>query len=166
MARGGCKRSDCACSGLANGEHHRANALQRATASLGQPELPAITRDNYIGMKLTVPIFEGFYRHYRIQEAQADADEKEQNLRDIKRRVASGVWSSYETLQSASENLRNADTLLRSAQESFEAIRYRYQSGVRSMTWREVIVLASRPLNSGRTSASSGSSDRCASYRC
>ena len=106
---------------------------QPVSASLGQPELPAVTHDNYIGMKLSVPLFEGFNRHYLIHEAEAEEQEQEQILRDAKRRVAGGVWTSFQSLEADGENLRNADTLLRSAQESFEAVRHRYQSGVGSI---------------------------------
>jgi outer membrane protein len=100
------------------------------SASLGQEEQPAKTRDNYIGLKLSVPLFEGFSRTYQVREAEAQSEAQEQTLRDIKRTVAVAVWSSYQTLQSDTDNLRNTDTVVQSARESFTAVEQRYQLGV------------------------------------
>jgi len=110
------------------GESDRSN--QPVSASLGEPELPALTRENYIGLKIEIPLFDGFNRDYQIREAQAQADVQEQALRDTQQQVAVGVWSSVQTLQSDTENLRNSDVLLQSARDGFDAAQHRYRSGV------------------------------------
>lgn len=110
------------------GESDRSN--QPVSASLGQPELPAQTRENYIGLRIEIPLLEGFNRGYQIRQAEAQADIQEQGLRDAKQQVAIGVWSSVQNLQTDTDNLRNTDAVLQSARQSFDAAEHRYQSGV------------------------------------
>jgi outer membrane protein len=110
------------------GEADRSN--QPISASLGQPELPALTRQNYIGVKIQIPLFEGFARGYQIAQAQAQAAEQEQGLRDAEQQVALSIWSSVQLLQTNTDNLRNTDAVLQSARQAFDATQHRYQLGV------------------------------------
>jgi outer membrane protein len=110
------------------GEIDRSN--QPVSASLGQPELPARTRDNYIGIKIEIPLFDGFRRTSEIRQAEAQADVQEQGLRDAQQQVAIGVWSSVQTLETSTENLHNTDVVLQSARQAFDAAEHRYKSGV------------------------------------
>jgi outer membrane protein len=106
---------------------------QPTSASLGQPEFPAVTHDNYVGVKVTIPLFEGFNREYLIRQAQAEAQEQAQALRDTHQQIALGVWSSFQTLQADTDNLHNTDAILKSAQRAFDAVQHRYHSGVGSI---------------------------------
>jgi outer membrane protein len=103
---------------------------QPVSISLGQPELSAHGRDNYLGVKLEVPLFEGFGREYQIKQAQAQADAQKESLHDAEHQVALTVWTSYQTLQSDTENLSNTDAVLQSARDAFADAQHRYQSGV------------------------------------
>jgi outer membrane protein len=113
------------------GEADRSN--QPVSASLGQPQLPAVTREGYIGLKVTIPVFEGFERGYLIRQARAEAAEQEQAVRDSQQQVEIGVWSSFETLQVDTQNLRNTQLVVQSAQRAFDAVQHRYRSGVGSI---------------------------------
>jgi outer membrane protein len=110
------------------GESDRSS--QPVSASLGQPALPALTEENYIGLKIEVPLFDGFNRQNQIREAQAQADIKAQAVREAEQEVTVGVWSSVQTLRSDTENLRNTEIVLKSAREAFDAATHRYQMGV------------------------------------
>jgi outer membrane protein len=110
------------------GESDRSN--QPVSASLGQPELPALTRDNYIGVKIEIPLFDGFNRNYQIRQAEAQADIQEQGLREAQQQVAVSVWLSVQNLQSDTDNLRNTDIVLQSAKQAFDAAQHRYDAGV------------------------------------
>jgi outer membrane protein len=103
---------------------------QPVSASLGQPALPAQTRENYIGIKIEIPLFDWYRRDSQIRQAEAQADVQEQGLRDVQQQVAVSVWSSLQTLQTDTENLRNTDVVLQSAKQAFDAAQHRYQSGV------------------------------------
>ena len=106
---------------------------QPISASLGQPELPAATRDGYVGVKLSIPLFEGFGRSYQLRQAQAQAEAQDDTLRDVKQQVAVAVWSSYQSLQAATDNMHSSQTVLHCAHDAFEASQHRYESGVGSV---------------------------------
>jgi outer membrane protein len=110
------------------GESDRSS--EPVSASLGQPALPALTKENYIGVKIEIPLFEGFSRNYQVRQAEAQADVQEQALRDTQQQVAVSIWSSVQELQTDTENMRNTDVVLQSAREAFDAAQHRYQSGV------------------------------------
>lgn len=110
------------------GEADRSN--QPVSASLGQPELPALTKENYIGLEIEIPLFDGINRDYQIRQAEAQADTQEQGLRDAQQQVAVGVWSSVQALQTDTENLRNTNVVLQNARQAFDAAQHRYRSGV------------------------------------
>jgi outer membrane protein len=113
------------------GESDRSN--EPVSASLGQPELPALSRDNYIGLRIEIPLFEGFRRGYELREAEAQADVKEQSLRDTQQQIAISVWTSVQTLEAGTENLRNTEAVLQSAKQAVDAAERRYRSGVGSI---------------------------------
>jgi outer membrane protein len=100
------------------------------TTSLGQPEVPALTHDAYIGVTVDFPLFQGFGWVYKIRQAEATAQAQGEGLRATEQQVELGVWSSYQQLQTGTENLRNTKIILDSARESFAAAHRRYQSGV------------------------------------
>jgi outer membrane protein len=110
------------------GEADRSN--QPVSASLGQPELPALSKENYIGLKIEIPLFDGINRDYQIRQAEAQADTQEQGLRDAQQQVAVGVWSSVQALRTDTDNLRNTDVVLQNARQAFDAAQHRYRSGV------------------------------------
>lgn len=113
------------------GESDRTN--QPVSASLGEPELPAQTRENYIGIKIEIPLFDGFSRRSQIRQAEAQARMQEQELRDTEQQVAISVWSSVQALRTDTDNLHNTDVVLQSAKETLEAAQHRYRSGVGDM---------------------------------
>ena len=110
------------------GQSERSN--QPVSASLGQPELPAVSRENYIGIKIEIPLFDGFNRENQIRQAEAQADAQEQGLRDARQQVVISVWSGVQTLQTQTESLRDTDIVLQSAKQAFDAAQHRYRSGV------------------------------------
>jgi outer membrane protein len=107
---------------------------QPVSESIGLPEYPSVSRDASIGLNVTIPLFDGFARGYKIRQAEAQAESEAEALRAAEQQVASTVWSSFQVLQTATENLGTTDVLVRSARESFKASERRYQSGVGAIT--------------------------------
>jgi outer membrane protein len=106
---------------------------QPVSASLGQIEHPAITRDRYIGLQVKVPLFEGFSRTYQIEQAERQEQAQAENLRDTKQRVSSTVWADYQTLLTAADNIRNTKLVSDAAREALAAMSDRYRLGVAGM---------------------------------
>jgi len=47
---------------------------QPASLGLGVPTFPATGRDWYVGVQVTIPIFEGFVRNYQVRQAAAQTE--------------------------------------------------------------------------------------------
>lgn len=106
------------------------NNNQPVTPAVGIPAVPANGRDRFIGLQLDIPLFEGFTLSYQVRAAQATVENQEANLRDAEQQVTLNVWSSYTTLETDFENLRNTQVLLESATQSYAAAQQRYLKGV------------------------------------
>lgn len=106
---------------------------QPTTLELGVPQVPATTREWYLGIQVTIPFFEGFGRTYDVHRAQAEAEKQGDVLDEARRQVGLDVWTSYQALQAAGKNVTNSATLLDVAQQSYAAAQRRYQIGVGSI---------------------------------
>lgn len=83
-----------------------------------------------IGLTLTVPLFEGFTRTYRVREAQAQAEQDEAQIQDTEREVLSDVVKAHADAVSSLNELGSSRTLLESAQLALMSSRNRYEHGV------------------------------------
>ncbi len=103
---------------------------QPLNATVGTLSEPSQTNSQSLGVNITMPLFEGFSRSYKVHQAEAEAQAQEQAVRDAVQQVSAGVWSGVQTLDTDTENLKNTDVVVQSAREAFEASRQRYESGV------------------------------------
>ncbi|MDR6450275.1 outer membrane protein [Paraburkholderia terricola] len=103
---------------------------QPASLGLGIPTFPANGRDAYIGVQVTIPLFEGFGRHYQIRQAEAEAERQHDVVDGTQQQVALDVWTSYQALRTATQNVMHGETLLSIARRSFNAAEHRYRAGV------------------------------------
>jgi outer membrane protein len=106
---------------------------QPQSLGLGMPTYPATGHDAYIGVQMSIPLFEGFGRHYQVDQASAQAERQQDVVDDAKRQMALDVWSSYQTLSGATKNAENSANLLSIAQRSWDAAKHRYDAGVGSI---------------------------------
>lgn len=104
---------------------------QKSESSGGnQPYIDTNRQDRYIGVKLDVPIFEGFVSIYKMRNQRAQTDAKEAALLDAELQVATSVWSSYQQLKVSAINMQTSQEIVESAQLAFKAAQSRYQRGV------------------------------------
>lgn len=82
------------------------------------------------GITLTIPLFEGFTRTYKVRDAQAQAEQSEAQLQETEDQVLTDVIKAHATAVSAATNLRVSDDLLRSARASLASSQRRYDKGV------------------------------------
>lgn len=100
------------------------------TLQIGYPQFPTTGHEWYLGFQLTIPLFEGFGRTYQIRQAQAQTDLQRATLDEVQQQVGLDVWTSYQALQTATDNLSNSAVLLDVAQRSYTAAQRRYEVGV------------------------------------
>ncbi len=106
------------------------NQPQSLGLGLGLATFPATGREAYIGVQVSIPLFEGFGQHYQVNQAKAQAERQADAVDEAKQKVALDVWSSYQTLTGATKNAQNSANLLGIAQRSYDAARHRYDAGV------------------------------------
>jgi outer membrane protein len=103
---------------------------QPQSLGLGLPTYPSTGHDAYIGVQLTIPLFEGFARHYQIDQAKAQAERQQDVLDGTRQQVALDVWTGWHALSTATQNSLDSARLGEIAQRAYEAAQHRYQHGV------------------------------------
>ena len=95
---------------------------------------PGSWADSYtLTVGLQIPLFNGFTWEYNQQQAQAEAEAAQARAEGLKQQVVFQVFRSYYALRTSTARVGTADELLKSASESAEAARGRYQGGVGSL---------------------------------
>jgi len=96
----------------------------------GYPPTGAVFRDSALGMQLSIPLFEGFGRGYKVRAASSQVEVRAAKLNQLEQQVALEVWKSYQALNTRQEHIAAASTLLDSARRSFEVAEGRFRAGV------------------------------------
>ena len=91
------------------------------------------SHSNSIGLTLTLPIFSGFNTTYKVRSAQARAEVFGAQRDNLRLQVALDVWTSYQSLITASQTIRTSADLLASAEQSERVALGRYKAGVGSI---------------------------------
>jgi outer membrane protein len=102
----------------------------RSATPIAEANTAQNVRTTSIGIEVSIPLFEGLSRHYKIRQAQSQAEEKEAELSDAQWRVALNVWKSYQDLTTGSDNLAATQSLVQSATQSVDVSLGRYRAGV------------------------------------
>lgn len=87
------------------------------------------TRVITFGLSISVPLFDGFARHYRVDEANALVRVKEAELQDTRQATLMAVISAHADAVAALQNLRASEELLQAAQAANDSSRRRYEGG-------------------------------------
>ncbi|PMQ02558.1 Nickel and cobalt resistance protein CnrC [Dyella sp. AD56] len=97
---------------------------------LGLQHYPATGHDGYVGLQVNIPLFSGFATTYQVHAAEAQVDQQAVAVDKARQQVALQVWTSYQTLQTDTENLTLSAKLQDVATEAWESAQRRYGSGV------------------------------------
>lgn len=87
------------------------------------------TQIGTVGVTLTVPIFEGFLRTYKIQEAEARVEQSEAQLADTKYQILTEMAKAHADAVSSLANLKSSGILLDAAQSALASSQRRYAKG-------------------------------------
>ncbi|MDD5298642.1 MAG: TolC family protein [Rhodocyclaceae bacterium] len=88
------------------------------------------TRNDSLGLTLTVPLFTGYASTYRIRAAEEQLGAKEAERDRIARQVSLDVWKAYHALTTATQSVRASSDLLESAAQSRRVAKGRFDAGV------------------------------------
>lgn len=81
------------------------------------------------GLSITVPLFDGWATHYKVEQAKALVKAKEAELEDTVQSTLMSVVGAHADAQSALRNLRASEDLLNTAQQAFASSQRRYVNG-------------------------------------
>lgn len=98
------------------------------TKVAGQPGSWANSYTLTLGLQ--IPLFNGFAWEYNQQQARFDAEAAQARAVGLRQQVVFQVFRSYYALRTSTTRVGTADELLKSASESADAARGRYQGGV------------------------------------
>jgi outer membrane protein len=84
------------------------------------------TQETVLGIALTFPLFDGFAHSYKLRGAQAQAEQKEADLRDMEQQVLLEVVKAHADASTALSNLSASKTLLAAAGEAQESVQRKY----------------------------------------
>ena len=85
------------------------------------------------GVSLRFPLFTGGRNTFDVRQAELQSQIAVENVRAVEQNINLQVWTSYFTLQTATQRLGTARDLLASAQESADVAQSRYRAGVGSI---------------------------------
>ena len=103
----------------------------------GQPNAQTTSLQSYetvYGMTVSIPLFEGFERVYKIKEARALAAARKISLEDAELKVNMDIWRCFQELKTAYSDLIATDMVLRGADIVVKATAARYQRGASDVT--------------------------------
>jgi len=95
----------------------------------GQGISPTQSQVASIGLSLTLPLFDGFSRTYKIRGAEAQAEQRETALQDTEHNTLMEVVKTHADAVASVENLDASEKLLDAAQESLSVSQRRYEKG-------------------------------------
>lgn len=98
----------------------------------GRPNTPLTssqTDESLTSLTLTVPIFEGYGRNYKIRDAEAQVEAKARELAAAQAQTSLEAWKNHQTLLIETSAMSASQDMVNAAQESVDAARFRYQSG-------------------------------------
>jgi len=111
----------------ATGSYSKA-AYSDQFSDLGQPWYTA----SYIGLNLNVPIFTGFYKNAKIQEAKLALQENNNNLEHLKQSVDNDVAQSRINMKSALATMDNQKSNIQLAEQVYNSTQLKYEQGLGS----------------------------------
>ncbi|HUO59860.1 MAG TPA: TolC family protein [Candidatus Acidoferrales bacterium] len=111
-----------------------------------------------IGVNVNIPVFNGFLFSARAREADYRTNVVQQQVRDLRNRIARDVRVTYLQVQSAYQRVNVTDQLLKQANLSLDLAQTRYQLGLSS-----IVELSQAQLQ--QTEAAIGSSTARYDYR-
>jgi outer membrane protein len=94
------------------------------------PGLSTLKANYTAGVRLEVPVFEGYRTRYRREEADADRRAAEARVADLERQVDADVARALTGVRSSREKIRATEVQLHQAEQALAMARTRYEAGV------------------------------------
>nr|WP_284502686.1 MULTISPECIES: TolC family protein [unclassified Caballeronia] len=88
------------------------------------------THESVVGVTVTLPLFDGFGRTYKVRDAQAQIEVQEADLHTVENQVLGEVVKAHADAVSALRNLDSSRRLIDAAHDALENVRRKYDRGL------------------------------------
>ena len=85
-------------------------------------------------IRLTVPLFRGWWYRNKVREAQAKVEKARAKLRELQVSISRGVVQSYQDFMIATDKVRTGEEYVKSAAHSYDAALQKYKAGTTDYT--------------------------------
>ena len=100
---------------------------------LGQSPFANNTQQIQAGVRLSLPVFDGFKHKNQVVLAHENVHLKQGEQALVEQEISAKIWQSYNELQAVHENIQALAQLNSSAEDAFAVTQGRYQAGVGSL---------------------------------
>ena len=83
----------------------------------------------FAGINVRIPLFSGFKNTYQQRQAEMQAQQTEAARDILYRQTQLEVWQAYYDLQTVSDSINSTEALVKSAEQTAQAVLARYQGG-------------------------------------
>jgi outer membrane protein len=95
----------------------------------GQEVTPIHTNERTLGVALSIPLFDGFSRTYKIRGAESQVEQKTAELQDTEHQILMEVVKAHADAVAALGNLQASGALLTAAQDALGISQRKYEKG-------------------------------------
>lgn len=103
------------------------NFYQNGRPNQGLPTVK--TRESMLGVALTIPLFDGFARTYKVRGAQAQVEQKQAELLDTEHQVLMELLKAHADAAAALADLGASQQLLEAAQAALATVQRKFDKG-------------------------------------
>lgn len=97
------------------------------------PEIPAMQRNWWMGMSLSVPVFKGFSTKARVRQEEFAFKGLEKDFEQLKQQISQEIWNSWLAFKESFERIETSKKALESAKENLSLAEGEYKEGVASI---------------------------------
>lgn len=103
------------------------NTLRATSEAINAPSSSSVQ------FAISIPLYEGNIRSYRVQNALAQVDARAAELKASEEQVALDTWQAYQAVRTETDNMKASEALASDARQAFDIARGRYRAGIGPM---------------------------------
>ncbi len=132
--------------GLADVRQQRAGLVEAVRNQYGSLDLTGRVGTTYFNsgasdsydynaaVRLTVPLFKGWWYKNKVREAQGKVEKARAQLRELQVSISRGVVQSYQDFMIAADKVKTGEEYVKSAAHSYDAALQKYKAGTTNYT--------------------------------
>ena len=128
-----------------------------------QGSTPGKSNEVLVGLTLTIPVFDGFARSYKVRGSQAQVEQQQAQLQEAENQLLLDIVKAHAEASAALDNLAAAQSWLDSAQQAVSSVQRKFDKGAADTT--EILSMQSALADAQQQNLSSRAEWRSARLR-